>query len=190
MDYRDLVQRLKELLSQRGPWATPMQRGLIKAAVLVPLLIKEGGLSVLLVKRAKNLPHHPGEVSFPGGRCEEGDNSLEEAALREAYEEVGLDPKDVQVVGRLNDVVTTTRFLVSPFVGVIPYPYPFRPNEEVEEVLLVPLCAFKEHKAERRLYRGQETLFYQVQGHTVWGATAKILTELVGLLSAARFLCT
>lgn len=190
MDHQALAYRLKELLSRKDPGTIPMHGGLIRAAVLVPLFLKEGRLSVLLVKRAKDLPYHPGEVSFPGGRCEDEDPSLEEAALREAYEEVGLDPKDVEVVGRLDDVVTTTRFLVSPFVGVIPYPYSFRPNEEVEEVLLIPLCAFKEHKAERRFYQGQETFFYEVEGHMVWGATAKILRELVGFLSASESLCT
>ncbi|RLA86341.1 MAG: CoA pyrophosphatase [Deltaproteobacteria bacterium] len=167
------------------------RKGLRRAAVLVPLLLKEGSLHVLLIKRSAGLPQHAGEIAFPGGRVEPRDASPRETALREAFEEVGLDPRDVEIVGRLNEVVTRTRFLVTPFVGIVPYPYPFRADgREAERLLLLPLECFGREKATERPWGGQKVLFYHLGPHTVWGATAQILTELVELLTSSRILCT
>ncbi len=186
----ELKEKLRRALLGHGTRRVA-QGGLRRAAVLVPLLLKEGSLHVLLIKRSEGLPQHAGEIAFPGGRVEDRDASLRETALREASEEVGLDPRDVEIVGRLNEVVTRTRFLVTPFVGMVPYPYPFRADgREAECLILLPLECFGREKATERSWGGQKVLFYHVGPHTVWGATAHILTELVELLTSSRILCT
>jgi 8-oxo-dGTP pyrophosphatase MutT (NUDIX family) len=96
------------------------------AAVLVPLYKKGEDCHLLFTKRTDRVKYHKGEISFPGGVFDEGDFELEKTALREAFEEVGLKEKDVQIIGVLDDIVTTTEFIVTPYVGIFPYPYPFQ----------------------------------------------------------------
>ncbi len=163
--------------------------GLVTAAVLVPLFTKDGQVHVLLTKRSEFVEHHRGEISFPGGKLDESDADFQSCALRETAEEVGISPQDVRVVGELDDFYTVaTRFLVVPFVGMIPYPYEFRPSSrEIESLLGVPLDVFfdpERRSEETWLINGQsvEVISYRWQGHNIWGATARILkhfTELV-----------
>ena len=97
-------------------------RGLRDAAVLVPLVVREPGLHVLLTQRTDHLHHHPGQISFPGGRVEDGDASDVETALRETEEEIGLDRRHIEIVGRLPRYHTVTGFAISPVVGVVTPP--------------------------------------------------------------------
>lgn len=190
MSPSEIREKLKEALSRYRPRDLLPRRGLMRAAVLVPLFFQDGALSVLLIKRSANLPLHPGEIAFPGGRMEAGDPSLLDTALREACEEVGLDPRDVEVIGRLNDVVTRTRFLISPFVGFVPFPYPFEADGcETEGIIILPLDEVARHEPEERPYEGERVLFYRIGPHVIWGATAQILTDLLGLLRASKILC-
>ncbi len=163
--------------------------GMITAAVLVPLFTKDGQRHVLLTKRSDHVEHHKGEISFPGGKLDLADPNVLACALRETAEEVGVDPQDVQVVGELDDFYTVaTRFLVVPFVGVIPYPYQFRPSAwEIAGLLAVPLEVFFDparRTEDTWIVKGEpvEVISYRWQGHNIWGATARILkhfTELV-----------
>jgi len=163
--------------------------GLITAAVLVPLFTKNGQVHVLLTKRSDLVEHHRGEISFPGGKVDVADRDFLTCALRETAEEVGVNPGDVRVLGELDDFYTVaTNFLVVPFVGLIPYPYEFRPSpREIAGLLSVPLEVFFDpslRTEETWLMKGQpvEIVSYRWRGHNIWGATARILkhfTELV-----------
>jgi 8-oxo-dGTP pyrophosphatase MutT (NUDIX family) len=154
-----------------------------RAAVLVPLFMKEGICHLLLTKRTHQVKNHKGEISFPGGMVDEGDSGLEETALREAFEEVGLKREDVQVIGALDDIMTYTGFIVTPFVGFFPYPYPFKVSHfEIEEMIEVPLSLLMGEAA-----RGEvpENPSYQYGAHTIWGATARILSKFLDLIASS-----
>ena len=165
---------------------------LIQSAVLVPLLDKEGELHVLLTERTHVVSSHKGQVCFPGGTRNPDDGALLTTALRETWEETGVRPEDVEVVGEIDDnVVQSTGYVITPFVGFIPYPYPFRPSEsETKDIFLVPLQLLREPA---RFYRQERVIsgyyYYgpvcDFDGHVIWGATGRILEHLVELLSPA-----
>ena len=152
------------------------------------LFHKDGEYHVLLNKRTNSVAHHKGEISFPGGAKEIEDGNLLETALRETHEEMGILPKDVEVLGQLDDVATRSGFTISTFVGTIPYPYDYTvSNSEVAEVLEVPLFAFMKQEAIReevRVVDGQleKTLAFAYQLHLIYGATARILKQFMDLL--------
>ncbi len=159
-----------------------------RAAVLVPLFEKAGTPHVLLTRRTEEMRSHRGQISFPGGRSDPEDPSLLHTALRETQEEIGLEPRDVRILGELDDLLTVTDYIVSPYVGFFPYPYPFRVSErEIAEMIEAPLEAFlkpeKLRVSARMEYAGKpyRTYFFHVGPHIVWGATAKILIQLLEL---------
>jgi 8-oxo-dGTP pyrophosphatase MutT (NUDIX family) len=177
--------------------AAPVDRrvqtdGLIPAAVLVPLYVVAGELWVLLTRRARSLPAHGGQYSFPGGVREESDGDEVATALREAHEEIGLDPSLVVVLGHLNDVLTPTGFLISPIVGAIPYPLTVGPtSEEVDAVMPVPFTYLANPEAveERELEIGGVRVVspvYHYRSHRIWGATARIIADLTARVTGAR----
>ena len=158
-------------------------------AVLVPLYVAAGHLWVLLTRRTDSLPLHGGQVAFPGGVREEGDENEVATALREAHEELGIDPSHVVLLGQLKDVWTPSGFLISPVVGAIPYPLTVRPApEEVEAVVQVPFSylAKPEVVEEQELAIAGERVaspIYDYRNHRIWGATARILADLIGRLT-------
>jgi 8-oxo-dGTP pyrophosphatase MutT (NUDIX family) len=164
---------------------------LIQSAVLVPLLCKDGELHVLLTERTQGVRAHKGQVCFPGGATSHDDESLLATALREAWEETGVSPSDVEVIGEIDDnVVRSTGYVITPFVGFVPYPYPFQASEfETSEIFFVPLSVFMDPL---RFYRQERVIdghyYYgpvcDFDRHVIWGATARILEHLVSLLSA------
>lgn len=154
-----------------------------QAAVLVPLIDHTDYLTVLLTQRTEHLRHHPGQISFPGGRIEANESSAE-AALREAQEEIGLLSEKVKLLGRLPEHETTTGFTIHPWVGVIKPPQQWQKQEtEVADIFEVPLQYFIQPS-----HRHQMTLPYKGKPHTIhimpyqhrliWGATAAILNTL------------
>lgn len=164
--------------------------GLRRAAVLVPLFEHDGHAHVLLTRRRPDLTRHAGQVSFPGGRIEPGEDARS-AALRETEEEIGLDPTRVDVLGQLDEtLVLATAFRLTPWVAVVPYPYPYSPQPaEVEAILYVPIAALVRpgvHRAEEREAYGNPRYlvhFYDLPAVTVWGATARVLHQLLTLWS-------
>lgn len=157
-----------------------------RAAVLVPLFVRDGALRVLLTRRTDTVEHHRGQISFPGGVEEPDDETPWETAVRETEEELGIAPEHVRLLGALTPLVTVTDFFVEPFVGAVPYPHVLRPAEaEIAEVIDVPVAALLDPKVlERRVLPGREepTLFYHYGSHVIWGATARMMAELLEAL--------
>ena len=157
------------------------------AAVLLTLYHSENDFHVVLQKRSQQVEHHKGEISFPGGMADPDDKSLLHTALREAHEEMGIVPADVEVVGRLDDTPTITGFMISTYVGVVPSPYPFLPSGmEVAEVLTVPLAHLRDPGAcriETHLDAGKLRTMpvFVHEGHVIFGATARILDQFLSV---------
>lgn len=157
---------------------------LIAAAVLVPLVLRETGMTVLLTQRTAHLRDHAGQISFPGGRCEEQDASPVETALREAQEEVGLDPAQVEVLGRLPEYRTGTGFSIIPVVGLVHPPLNLKLDDfEVAEAFETPLGFLLDsanHQRHSVEYQGALREYYAMpwEGYYIWGATAGILVSL------------
>lgn len=158
------------------------------AAVLVPIQEKADGDYLVLTKRAEILSSHGGQVAFPGGRVDHEDSGPLAAALRESQEEVGIHPGDVRVLGQLDQVTAAANYLVTPFVGVIPFPYEFRLNPaETAAVFSVPISALlapDRFRMEQRSYaspRRDPIYHFHYEGWDIWGATARIISQLLEL---------
>jgi 8-oxo-dGTP pyrophosphatase MutT (NUDIX family) len=179
---------LRELLLSPEEAAQMDAPGKTDAAVLIPLFPRGGELVAVFTERRADLRRHPGEISFPGGRQDEPDEDLRRTALREAHEEIGLDPEHVELVGALPPVGTfVSGYRVFPFVGTIEDGYEWVLQEaEVEQLLELSLPALMEGFESRRLMRRGvpiKTPTYTVEGHFVWGATARIVEHLLERLA-------
>lgn len=185
-----------ELIRQRLRVARPRDSGFeerdrpVPAAVLVPLVERSAGWHIILTRRNENLRDHAGQISFPGGRIEESDGTVEAAALREAHEEVGLAPERVDVLGRLGRYYTGTGFLVYPVVGRVRLPVTLRAEPgEVAEIFEVPLSFFLDPRNHRSHViesggRRHDVLAMPYGDYYIWGATAGMLRNLYDALRA------
>jgi len=184
---KDFTDQIRKILNTRDR-SIIEQPSLARAAVLVPLFKKGESCHIVFTKRSDNVRYHKGEISFPGGVFDERDSELERTALRETDEEIGLKENDVQIIGVLDDIITVTQFIVTPFVGLFPYPYPFKLSPvEIAELIEVPLSALldKDCFSEREIIRGtrkEVVLAYQYENHIIWGATARILKQFLDLI--------
>ena len=158
-----------------------------EAAVLAPVVTRSDGEYLLFTKRDDHLGEHPGQMSFPGGGREPSDDDLQATAKREAREEIGLRPSEAEVVGRLDDIRTITNYAVRPFVARVP-DREYTPDErEVAEIAVLPLSALTDldnYESERRdhpHYGEIRIHFFHVDGYTVWGATGRMLVQLLEL---------
>jgi 8-oxo-dGTP pyrophosphatase MutT (NUDIX family) len=165
------------------------------AAVLLPLFFHQNAWHLIFTRRTDTVESHKGQVSFPGGACDETETLAEQTALREAHEEIGLEPKDVRLLGKLNDIVTITHYRVTPVVGVIPWPYDFRlSRQEVDRVFSIPLVWMVEpsnwdefHYTPDGSHRSYPVITYHTyDGETLWGASARITQNFLEILGLIR----
>lgn len=160
---------------------------LTEAAVLIPIVERNNGLKVILTKRSNNLKQHPGQVSFPGGKSEKTDKSLVATALRETREEIGINNKNVEILGQLSKHVTITGFKITPFIGKIRTGFSTKmQTSEVSEIFEVPLSYLsnpKNFRVESVKWKGKKRFFYSIPygPYYIWGATARILKNLADL---------
>lgn len=162
-----------------------------RAAVMIPLLEMDHQWHVLLTQRSESLVEHRGQVAYPGGAQESRDKDLQQTALREMQEEIGVHPDDVVLFGHLGDMPIVTGYLVRPFVGQIPWPYALElSNDEVQSAFTMPLNWLedpKNHRVAFRSYAGREfqvIFFDQYDGHQLWGASAEMTMVLISALRA------
>jgi 8-oxo-dGTP pyrophosphatase MutT (NUDIX family) len=182
-------ERLRQLLAQRQKRRI-VDTNRLPSAVLLPLYHQQGQCHILFIKRTEKVKKHKGQISFPGGTYEEEDRTLLNTALRECTEEIGLRAEDAEVLGQLDDEVTTTsNYIVSPFVAIIPWPYQFRANEEeVEEIIEVPISALLDKSCPHpdiEIVDGKavDSYTYHYQGRIIWGATARILKQFLDVFT-------
>ena len=159
------------------------------AAVLCPLINTTSGWHLLLIKRTNTVADHKGQVAFPGGACEPIDESLEDTALRETMEEIGVAPKDVRILGKLRGIVTVSSYSITPIVGTFSWPYSLTPStKEVSRIFTIPLewLIDPENQEIRMLNRlGVEIpviYFKPFDGEILWGATARMVNNLLDVL--------
>lgn len=185
---QDLPARLTEILARREA-VTDVSEGAKPAAVLVPLQFHDGEWHVILNLRSDQVGEHKGEIAFPGGRLESIDRTMEECALRETHEEMGVRPENVNVIGPLDTILTRTNYAVWPTVGVLPHPCVYSIDaREVAQIIEVPLrCLMdpRNSRYEARLnYDGSiwNRQAFATDEYLIFGATAWILAQLVELV--------
>ena len=186
-----MKQRLKQALSQRRKRHI-VDASLVPSAILLPIYCKQGQYYLLFTKRTEWVKEHKGQISFPGGVYQEGDRTLIDTALRECAEEIGLVADKVEVLGELDDTATeTSRYVISPFVALIPWPYHFTMNrEEIEELIEIPMSALLDNgcwRHETEIADGEVVTryIYHYQERVIWGATAKILGQFLDIFPLA-----
>ncbi len=161
------------------------------AAVLVPLTLYNDEWQVLFTRRTDRVESHKGQVSFPGGACDEGETTPEQTALREADEEIGVNPADVKTLGRLSTLITISHFRVTPVVGVIPWPYAFKVSGfEVDRIFTIPLLwlanpnnhwEFFQRDSDRSLIA-----YHPYDGELLWGATARMTVNFLKVIEILK----
>jgi len=185
----DWLERTRQALSEYIPRrlecgdATP-------AAILVLVYDRDGEAHVLFTERTHQVEHHKGQISFPGGASDEGDDSLEATALRETAEEIGVEPEAVEIVGQLDEMLTISNFRVTPYVGILKTnsAHDFVINShEVAQVVQVPLPHLMDEQnmeLEVRQHKGKQVLVpaYTYESHRIWGATARMLRQFLELI--------
>ncbi|MBI1823743.1 MAG: CoA pyrophosphatase [Nitrospirae bacterium] len=184
MMYTTIQKRLKTYIKRRGfdPLLKP-------ASVLLPLYEKEGEHFLLFTRRTDKVEHHKGQISFPGGMRDPEDPDAVSTAIRETWEEVGIEPDSIEILGELDDHVTVSGFNVTPFVGWLRYPFLTRICvDELDEIFSVPLAFFLDAKNCRQEFmidsdgKKREFYLFEFEQYRIWGATAAITHNLIQIL--------
>jgi 8-oxo-dGTP pyrophosphatase MutT (NUDIX family) len=190
MGSEELIERLEQALVDYNPRKIDHPTA-SAAAVLILIQDRLGEPHIVFTERTNHVEHHKGQMCFPGGACDDADDNCEKTALRETYEEIGVGMEHVRVVGHLDDMITISNFRVTPVVGFLEHdeaPYPYAINDrEVSRVVEVPLGYLMEEgnmELEVREHQGREVLVpaFTYDGHRIWGATARMLHQLIELL--------
>ncbi len=188
----NIARTIRQALSTREPKTIPDRKsGYKHAAVLVPLLVEDGVIKVLFTERTHRVEHHKGQISFPGGSVDKEDCSIEDTALRETREEVGILRKDIDIWGRTDDILALVScFIMHPFVGRIQYPYDFSISTvEVQRLIKVPLDIFHPDNIEvRRQSVELEGItypapVYKFEEDLIWGATARVMENFMDIIA-------
>ena len=189
---RATKQKLRQALSRRRKQCI-VDASRVPSAVLVPVYYKQGQHYILFTKRTELVKEHKGEISFPGGAYQEGDETLVNTALRECFEEIGLMAGDVEVLGELDDTITkTSNYIISPFVAFILSPYQFKANaEEAEEIIDIPISALLDKGCLRQETEiiGDKAITsysYYYQWRIIHGATARILNQFLDIFARVK----
>ncbi len=185
----EILERVQQVLADYTPRRID-QPAAAPAAVLILVCDRDGEPHIIFTERTNHVEHHKGQISFPGGACDDADDCAETTALRETFEEIGVHPEHVRIVGQLDDMVTVSNFRVTPFVGLLSTQsdYPFVLNDhEVSQVVQVPLMFLLDEQnmeLEVRQHQGREVLVpaFSYDGHRIWGATARMLHQFIELL--------
>ncbi|MFL7813173.1 MAG: NUDIX hydrolase [Anaerolineales bacterium] len=194
----DRIRKALALVNEQENQACPPLPGIesgrkLPAGVLIPLLQEAGSWKILFIKRTlQQHDRHSGQIAFPGGRAEPGDQGLLQTALREASEEIGLAPGDIRILGRSCSITTVTDYEVSPFVGLLPWPYPLILSpQEVEKTILIPLDwlndpnnrEIKAWQSPKEPGKDLPVIFYNAyEGEILWGATARIVVDFLEII--------
>ena len=193
------LERVNAVPPARPRYDSPFPAGLLQgapipAAVLMPLFRQEDAWRVLFIRRQAHLVEHSGQVAFPGGRADPDDRDAADTALREAWEEIGLAPDDVRLLGCLPPYLTITNYLVTPVIGLVPWPYAFRPAEdEVSRIFSIPLAWLAEPAHLERRWRQLPAphppidvlYFKEYDGEVLWGASAAFTLDFLNALRPA-----
>lgn len=186
----DLIDRMQQALGDYNPKHVDHPHA-APAAVLIIVQNGVGDPRVIFTERTNHVEHHKGQMSFPGGACDDRDENPQGTALRETFEEIGVRPEHVRIIGQLDDMVTISNFRVTPFVGLLNHEqpeYPFAINDhEVASVVQVPLPYLMDEQnmeLEVREHQGREVLVpaFNYNGHRIWGATARMLHQFIEIL--------
>jgi 8-oxo-dGTP pyrophosphatase MutT (NUDIX family) len=184
----DITPRIKTALALHKRVELPPRP--VLAAVLIPLFQKNGVYHILFTKRNENLTHHPGQVSFPGGVSQPEDRDSLRTALRETWEEVGISPEEVDILGVLDDFLSIYNFLVTPYVGMVAAGHQLRINpDEIERIIEVPLSFLLKpdiFRIEEWNWQGHTYPLFSIdyEGDKIWGLTAAMLKQFLEIISA------
>jgi 8-oxo-dGTP pyrophosphatase MutT (NUDIX family) len=185
---------VRRILHQHLPEGLVLPTGslLRRAAVLMPLVQVNGDWHMLYTRRTQTVQDHKGQVSFPGGAVDPGDHTVEITAIREAHEEIGLHADQVELLGRMPQMRTITEYLITPIVGIVPWPFEYRLSlSEVERVFTVPLTWLADeanHEEKMVMLRNERlehvVVYHPYDGELLWGITARLtlnFLQMVGL---------
>jgi len=180
-----MIEQLRQYLAALKIKYIPIN-GFIPASVVLPIFWFNNEYFILFSKRAETVTYHKGQISFPGGRYENGDASALDTALREFDEELGIQRKDIVILGQLDDCITTvSSYVISVFVGLIPYPYNFKiATDEIERIFKVPVSLLldKKYQFEKpEILSSRVRPVFRFGDQVIWGATARILTQFLGI---------
>lgn len=182
-----MKEKLRQYLAQH-PGRQILNEKRLPSAVVVPIFQKKDTWQVLFIKRTETVEHHKGQISFPGGRWEPEDRTIQDTALRELHEEIGLPPSEIEILGKLDDDITlTSNYIISPFIGLIPYPYDFKHDPiEIAYFFDAPISAllfesnFREEEIDVENDRVKSYAF-DYHDEVIWGATARILKQFLDI---------
>lgn len=183
-----MIEKIKASFSAYKLKKNNFSHDYVSSSVLIPLYFHDGETFVIFTKRSNNLKHHKGQISFPGGKFETSDIDLKTTALRETYEEIGIKPEDIHIIGEIPSIITITNFKITPYVGYFDYPYDFKVNsDEIDVLIKTPLKHFFDssiYKSKEKEIWGKKinVHFYSYNEYTIWGATGKMLHDFLKII--------